>query len=69
MQRYELAPESRKLVEVHDGPWVFYADVELLQAQLANARKALRLIASCKSTYPGDVIDIAQKALAGGRDE
>jgi len=39
MQRYELAPELRKLVEVHDGPWVFYSDVELLQAQLAEARE------------------------------
>jgi len=44
------------------------AYVAQLETQLAEAREALKLIASCKSYFPGDVVDIAHKALAGGSE-
>lgn len=37
VKRYELDAMGRKLVETDDGPWIFYADVDKLQSQLAEA--------------------------------
>ena len=40
-----------------------------LAARVARLEAALRLIASCESRAPGDVVDIARAALAKGEWE
>jgi hypothetical protein len=39
------------------------AELRRLQAEVERLRAALRLIASCQSHHPGDVVDIARNAL------
>lgn len=39
------------------------AELRRLQAEVERLRAALRLIESCQSHHPGDVVDIARNAL------
>lgn len=40
------------------------AKIEKLEHRVSELQKTLELIGSCSSTYSGDVVDIAQKAIA-----
>jgi len=63
-------PETLRLAQdldaYHTRPDHKLAAAELRRLHAVNAEllEAMKLIASCKSKFPGDVVDIAQTAIS-----